>query len=342
MKKIQINYIGNALASQGSTPTSADIVPGLFRAEGYEVTVFSTKRNMLLRLLDMLTGIVRHACSTDYVLIDTYSTKNFWYAFFCAQLCRLLSLKYIPILHGGSLPQRMDKSPRMTKEILAHANTIVTPSRYLLDAVEQRGYSAKLIPNTIPIADYCFKERKVLRPRLLYVRAFAGLYNPQMALHVLKALLIDYPDAECCMVGPDKDGTLEKCKQLAKELGIEEHVKFPGRLGKQEWHKLSENYDIFINTTNKDNTPVSVMEAMALGLPVVSTNPGGVPYLIDDGKDGLLVDCGDTDAMLKQIESLLRNPAKAVAIASTARAKVKGFDWERVKDLWKELLSASV
>ncbi|MCK5023730.1 MAG: glycosyltransferase family 4 protein [Candidatus Aenigmarchaeota archaeon] len=338
-KKEKLIYIGNALAVHNVTPTSADIMPGLFREEGYDVLVFSSKRSLLLRMLDMLGGIVCYARSTDVVLIDTYSTKNFWYAFFCARLCQLLPLKYIPILHGGSLPQRMDRSPHMTKAILANAHAIVTPSRYLQEEIEQRGYESALIPNTIPVAEYRFKERRVLRPRLFFVRAFAGLYNPQMALYVLKALLKDYPEAELCMVGPDKDGTLNDCKTLAKDLGIEKKVMFPGRLSKAEWHKLSEEYDVFINTTNKDNTPVSVIEAMALGLPVVSTNPGGVSYLIDDGKDGLLVDCDDVNTMVKQINRLLKRDEKALSIARVARTKAEGFDWECVKERWESLLS---
>jgi len=336
--RIHILFIGNALARHGSTPTSADIMPGLLRDEGFGVVVASSKRHVLFRMLDMLWRITRNSRWADIVLIATYSTKSFWYAWLCSRLCRLLKLEYVPILHGGDLPQRMDRSPRMTRAILQHSFHNVSPSRYLVEAVEQRGFSAKLIPNTIQVAEYAFIERKALRPRLLYVRAFAGLYNPQMGLHVLKALLVDFPEAKICMVGPDKDGTLGECRQLAETLGIEDHARFPGRLTKPEWHKLSEDYDIFINTTNKDNTPVSVIEAMALGLPVVSTNPGGVPFLIDDGQDGLLVECSDTDAMVSKIRFLLQHPEQAVAISRSARSKVEAFDWSVVLPQWDSLI----
>lgn len=335
---IKLLYIGNALAKHGLSPTSADLVPDLFRKEGFKVDVASSKKRQLVRILDMLACILRNVWSVKYVLIDTYSTKNFWYAVLCSQLCRLLRLEYIPILHGGDLPKRMIQTPKMTKVILAHSFSIVTPSRYLMEAAKNLGYSAKLIPNTISISDYNFKKRLFFRPRILWVRSFAGLYNPQMALHVLDKLLKDYPEANLCMVGPDKDGTMEECKNLSSELGIEKHVQFTGKLSKGAWHKLSENYDIFINTTNKDNTPISVIEAMALGLPVVSTNPGGIPYLVNDSEDGLLVNTGDIAAMVRQIDFLLKNPNKAIAIARTARSKVEGFDWDHVKNKWNKLL----
>jgi len=339
-KNIKLLYIGNALARHGVAPTTADTTPIFFRDEGFQVTVSSSEKNMAWRLLSMLWSIVRCARSVDYVLIDTYSTKNFWYAYFCSQLCRVMRIRYIPILHGGDLPHRMDRSGIMAKAVFGHAYRNVAPSGYLLDALKDRGFIGELIPNTLNVEDYKFKLRETIRPKLLYVRALAGLYNPQMALYVLKALLTDYPGAQLCMVGPDKDGSLEECRVLARELGLESHVEFPGRLSKKDWHTLSEDYDIFINTTNKDNTPVSVMEAMALGLPVVSTNPGGVPFLIEHEHDGLLVDVNDAEAMAAKICFLLGDPNQAISLAKAARSKVERFDWGQVRLKWRELLES--
>jgi len=162
-----------------------------------------------------------------------------------------------------------------------------------------------------------------------------------MAIDVLHSLKKEYPEAHMCMVGPDKDGTLQKCKDLAKELGISASIEFTGRLSKEQWHELSKDYDVFVNTTNKDNMPVSVIEAMALGLPVVSTNPGGIPFLIDDGKHGSLVPVGDNDRMVEKIQFLIENPREALCIADNARQYVEQFSWERVKLKWNELLLVS-
>ena len=337
-KNMKLLYIGNALAKHGLAPTSADTMPPRFRAEGFEVEVASSKKSGVWRLLSMLWSIVRCARSVDYVLIDTYSTKNFWYAYFCSQLCRVMRIRYIPILHGGDLPHRMDRSRIMAKAIFLNSYRNVAPSGYLHDALKERGFMSELVPNTLNVKDYEFKVRESVRPKLLYVRAFARLYNPQMALYVLKDLIATNRDAQLCMVGADKDGTMEECQLLARELGLESHVEFPGRLSKKDWHTLSEDYDIFINTTNKDNTPVSVMEAMALGLPVVSTNPGGMPFLIENENDGLLVDVNDVESMVVQISWLIQNPNGAFGIASKAREKVEGFDWKEVRRKWHDLL----
>ena len=105
---------------------------------------------------------------------------------------------------------------------------------------------------------------------------------------------------------------------------------------KEDWHKKSEDYDIFINTTNFDNTPVSVMEAMALGLPVVSTDVGGMSFLIKNEIDGILVEKNSVDKMTNAILSILDN--KYPNLALNARKKVENFSWHTNKEKWFQIL----
>ena len=138
------------------------------------------------------------------------------------------------------------------------------------------------------------------------------------------------------MVGPDKDGSLEMCKKYAAEKKLP--VTFSGKLTKEDWIALAKEYDIFINTTHFDNTPVSVIEAMALGLPVVSTNVGGVPYLLDNKKEALLVPDDDSEAFVEAIVSLCNNSSLTRGLVQNARRKAEDFDWKNVKHLWDALL----
>ncbi|SFN33369.1 glycosyltransferase family 4 protein [Salegentibacter flavus] len=330
-------YIGNELRARGGTPTSIDILAPLLRAEGFTVHTASSKKNQLLRLSEMLTTIIRHHKSTDAVLIDTYSTRNFWYAVLCVQLCNMLSLDYILLLHGGDLDKRLKTHSEITGKLFKNALLNICPSSYMQEILQQAGVNnTRFIPNPVRLEDYKFKLREKHRPRLLWVRSFAEIYNPLLALKVLEDLLKDHPEVKLCMVGPQKDESFEECQAYAREKNLP--VDFPGLLTKEEWIKLSSDYDIFLNTTDIDNTPVSVIEAMALGLPVVSTNVGGMPFLIDNGKTGLLVSPRDVNAMLNQINFLLEKPEEAQRISFAAREKVEAFDWEVVKNDWIELL----
>ena len=336
MKQNKILYIGNNLTGKTKYNSTIVVLSSLLRSEGFSVTISSDKTNKLLRLLDMCFTLIKHRNKTDYVLIDTFSTINFYYAIIISQLARVFSLKYIPILHGGNLPERLEKNKLLSNLIFENSYKNVAPSNYLKSSFESKGYKTMFIPNILEIQNYKFKERKDLEPKLFWVRAFKQIYNPTLAIKVLALLKNKYPAAKLCMVGPFVDNSYNECLNLVSELKLENSVEFTNVLLKEDWHKKSEDYDIFINTTNFDNTPVSVMEAMALGLPVVSTNVGGMPFLIDDVSDGLLVTKSDENEMTNAILSILDN--KYPNLAVNARKKVENFSWDTNKEKWFQIL----
>lgn len=330
-------YIGNQLSQKDKTVTTIDTLSGLLRKEGYHVVTASSKINKLYRLFDMLWHIVKYRKRVDKVLIDTYSTKNFYFAYLCSQLCRIFNLKYIPILHGGNLPNRLKQSSKLSQSIFNNAYINIAPSSYLKSKFEALGYSnLKVIPNSIQIINYPFKERVIKTPKLLWVRSFSKIYNPLLAIDILKVLKKEGVKAELCMVGPDNDGSLLKTKTYAKKHDV--NVNFTGKLTKQEWIKLSQAYNIFINTTNFDNTPVSIIEAMALGLPVISTNVGGLSFLIDHNSTGILLKPNNTDVFVNEIKKIISNSNQVSQMVLNARKKVQQFDWQVVKHKWNDVL----
>ena len=338
MKK-RILYIGNFIASSTQYVTASDILCDLLKKEGYLVVKTSDKLNKILRLWDMLWTMTKTKNQTDLILIDTFSTDNFYFAFLCSQWARILKLTYINILHGGNLPDRLIQNPFLSQLIFKNAKILVAPSNYLKDVFERHGYLVKMIPNIIPIENYSYKERQQIQPKLLWVRAFDQIYNPVMAIEVLKLVSQKYPRAELCMVGPTKDQSFDNTIQLVNKYGLAPHVKFTGVLSKSVWHQIAEQYDIFINTTNIDNTPVSVIEAMALGLTIISTNVGGIPYLIEHEKEGVLVHKNDAEAMAAAIYQLIENPFIAIEMTQKARKKVEQMDWNVVKYQWNKVLN---
>lgn len=335
--KRKLLYIGNQLAGKGRTPTTIDHLAPRLENLGLEVVTASSQTSKLLRMAHMLWSAWCNARKGSLVLIDTYSTANFWYAVWVARICRYRKCDYIPYLHGGNLPKRLQSNPRAARALFGKAKVNVSPSPYLQQQFAAAGYDhVMLIPNYINLQDYEYKIRTSLGPKILWVRSFAEIYNPMMALKVLEKLLQQFPAAQLCMVGPDKDGSLYQCQGYAQERELE--VRFTGKLKREEWIELANEYDIFINTSHFDNMPVSVIEAMALGLPVVSTQVGGMPYLIQSGREGILVPDDDAQAMVEAITGLLGNPAKAREMSAEARKMVEQLDWEVVKQQWRSLL----
>lgn len=332
-------YIGNKLSrQQHKNLTAIEVLGPALEKEGYKVLYASSKVNKLARLFDMLWHVAFKTKYVQVVLIDTYSTQNFYFALIVSQLCRIIRLPYIPILHGGNLVNRLKKSPKLSHLLFHNADVLVAPSLFMQQIFKDYGYdNITYIPNSISITKYPYLIRSFETLKLLWVRSFSHIYNPSLAIHVLKTLQDKGYSAELCMVGPDTgDGSYDQAKALASKLGVS--VTFTGKLSKSMWIDLAANYNVFINTTNFDNMPVSVIEAMALGLPVVSTNVGGMPFLIDHDKNGLLVPPNNIDAFVNAIIQLKTKPEKSQQIAHNARQKVMHFDWQAVCNSWHKIL----
>ena len=245
----------------------------------------------------------------------------------------------MPVLRGGYLPGRYTKHPHIFNFLLTDANTIICPSEYLQKSFEDLNLSIEIIPNYINLENYNFKVRNRIKPNLLWVRSIHNIYNPEMAIIVLSKILKKYPEAHLCMVGPEKDHKImKKLITLINALAIKDHVTFGGKLSKKDWSELSNNYDIFINTTNYDNNPITLLEAMALGMPVVSTNVGGVPYLIEDEKTGFLVAPNDANAMAEKIIELISGELDHLQIIDNARVKVSKYDKQNIIPKWYSII----
>jgi glycosyltransferase involved in cell wall biosynthesis len=332
----RILYIGNNTSKKTKYGSSILLVSSLLKKEGYIVKVVSDKKHILYRLLDMCFSIIKYRNQTDYILIDTFSSLNFYSALFTSQLARLLKLKYIPVLRGGNLPFRIDKNPYLSRLIFSNSHINVAPSNYLKVAFEKRKYITVLIPNILTLEDYTYLKRKEIKPNLLWVRAFKKLYNPILAIKVLSLVKKELSEVRLCMVGPQKDDSYTEVVSLVKKLHLEDAVEITGVLPKNVWHQKAEGFDILINTTNFDNTPNSVIEAMALGLTIVSTNVGGMPYLIDHNVDGVLVGKESPELMANAIIKLIKENNQR--LSSKARVKAESFGWETVKEQWFKIL----
>ena len=330
-------YIGNNLSTRKTNVSSVKTLGRLLETEGYQLRYASSYKNKGFRLLHMLWACFKNRKWADAVIIDTYSTQNFYYALACSQLCRLLKVPYYTSLNGGNLPQRLTHSPKYSALIFNHAKKNITPSLYLKEAFEAKGFfNITYIPNTIEVKNYPYALKRFETIRLLWVRSFSEIYNPEMAIKVQKALGDLGYTTSLCMIGPDSDGSLKSLKALARQFKT--NTEFTGKLSKQDWISKSKAYNIFINTTNFDNAPVSVIEAMALGFPIISTNAGGMPFLIEDGEQGLLCDKADVNAMVAHIVNVFSDSELANRLSISARKKAETFDWATVKLLWISII----
>src|SRR5690606_1264142 len=165
--KKNLLYIGNKLSEKGSTLTSIETLGYFLKREGYSVITSSSIKSKFFRLLDMLKDTLKYRNRVSLVLIDTYSTQNFYYAVAVAHLSRILKIPYIPILRGGNLPTRLDKSKKTSQKLFNGAKTNVAPSKYMFEEFKKRGFqNLTYIPNTIEIENYPFQQRNIISAKL--------------------------------------------------------------------------------------------------------------------------------------------------------------------------------
>jgi len=287
----------------------------------------------------MLYTIWRKRNLYQLAQVDVFSGKAFIYAILCTKLLKRLNKTIVLTLHGGGLPEFALRHHRAVKEVLLSAETVVTPSAFHQKAFSQIRPDIKLIPNPINIQESIYRERSSVASCLIWVRAFHEVYNPSLAVRVLSLLTAEYPDILLYMLGPDKgDGSLTNTLKLSEELRLSANLRIVGHIAHAEVPLWLDQADIFINTSNYDTAPRSVLEAMANGLCIVSTNVGGVPDIIEDGKNGLLVPPGEPELMAASIRKILTDHHLAKSLSNNARQRATQCDWSSTMPQWLALL----
>jgi glycosyltransferase involved in cell wall biosynthesis len=337
-KKTHVVYFGNKLKKSRNVNTVMETLEPLL-ADFVSIHTCSDQVSKPLRALDFLVTFFSRGLRANLIMIDVFSTLNFYFAVAISLLSFLFRKKFILFLHGGNLPYRYKQSQKIFHFILSHAHAIIAPSDYLKLFFEEQGYKVQLIPNFIHIGDYHFRTRPSSPPVILYMRGFSTLYNPQLLIRALSILKKQLPESRTYMIGKDIDGTLAVCKQLAAENNLSDQIVFMPALPKNEWLELSKNCTMMVSVPAIDNTPVSMIEGMALGLPVISTNVGGIRYLIEHNKTGILIEHNQEQQLADAILYLSTHPEAGAAMATAAREKAEHYDWKKIRTRWQKLLN---
>jgi glycosyltransferase involved in cell wall biosynthesis len=298
----------------------------------------SKHENRLLRLADMVWTIIYRQKGFQVAQVDVFSGPAFLWAEVACWALQLVNKPYILGLRGGNLPVFAAQWPGRVKRLLSSGARVIAPSRFLYKEMQPYCQSLEFLPNPIYLSAYNYQARNHVRPLLVWLRAFHHIYNPQMAPLVVAELRKNFSGITLTMIGPDKgDGTLRETQNLIEKLRLQGNIEIIPGVTKRQVPQMLGQGDIFINTTNVDNTPVSVMEAMACGLCIVSTDVGGIPYLLENELDALLVPPNNPEAMSIAVRRIIDEPMLAEHLSRNARKKAEQFDWSVILPQWEKL-----
>lgn len=316
-----------------------EAVAALFSDAGYLVRMASTVRRPMLRTVHHVIAILAWR-RVDVLVVAVFSGRSFLMADLATILGRLTGKTLLLFLHGGNLPHFSRRRRRWVGRVLRRADAVVAPSAYLARAFPagEWGFEVTIVPNVLSIEWYHFRPRDDPRPNLLWMRTFHEHYDPLLAVEVLAQVRRRFPDARLTMAGADQ-GLLESVRRRVAEAGLGDAVAFPGYLGAGAKRRALEDHDVLLHTNVVDNMPVTILEAAACGVLIVATGVGGIPDLLTDGHDAIVVPPGDAAALAAGVGRLLADPDTAARTSMNARALAERFSWEAVRPRWEELFA---
>jgi len=281
-------------------------------------------------ITDLLTKIPR------YDLIHIFSASYFSFllsptpALFVS---KLFGKKTILNYRSGEADDHLTRWKTAVPTIRAF-DRVVVPSGYLVDVFQRYELNAQAIFNVVDTGRFKFRKRSSLAPVFLSNRNFEPLYNVEATIRAFAVIQSTFPDASLIVAGDGSERA--NLMDLVSHLDLRK-VLFLGSVPPSEMPSVYDRADIYLNSPNLDNMPNSIIEAFASGLAVVSTNAGGIPFIVDHERNGLLVPVGDYEALTREAIRLLTSQELADRLVTQALADCEKYSWKDVRGQWVNL-----
>jgi glycosyltransferase involved in cell wall biosynthesis len=212
------------------------------------------------------------------------------------------------------------------------------PSTYLRDIFARFGYRATVIPNVVDLTVFDYRERRPLRPRLLSTRNLEKYYRIDVIIEAFALFQAACPEATLTIAGYGSEEP--RLRAMAAQL-TKGGVRFLGKVAPEWMPKLYADSHIYLNASEVDNQPVSILEAFASGLPVISTPAGDIPSMVRHGQTGLLVPPEAAVSMARAVSETLNRPERALHMAEQAHEELGRYTWRSVRDEWTRVYCGS-
>ncbi len=236
--------------------------------------------------------------------------------------------------HGGEAAQFLQHAHRVVRLTLRQRSVLVVPSEFLADVFNRFDLASDIVPNVIDLGR--FPPRHPVRagaPHLLVARNLEPIYDIDTALRAFQLVREDFADARLTVAGSGPEA--QRLHQWVDAQGLSGVVHLTGRLEREAMAALYRSADLVLNPSRVDNMPLSILEAWSSGVPVVSTDVGGIAYLAQDGVNASLVAPADPSAMARACVALLSDEALWQQRAQAGLQAVQRYTWARVQPVLK-------
>lgn len=343
---IRVGLIGPLAPPAGGMANQTRQLSELLRAAQAEVILVQTNApyrpawaghlpavRAVFRLAPYLWGLWFAADRSNVIHIMANSGWS-WHLFATPAIW-IFRLRGVPVIvnyRGGEAADFLANAQGLVKFSMQRAARLIVPSAFLQDVFGRFGMPASIVPNIIDLARFQPRDaRNSDEAHLVVTRNMETIYDNATALRAFQIVQAQCPVAHLTIAGSGPEEQL--LRQLAQELGLGDKVRFAGRLDRDAMAALYRSADIMLNPSLADNMPNSVLEALASGVPVVTTNVGGVPYIVQDGITALMVPPADPHAMAAACLKILQCDHLWRRLSDAGLAEVQRYTWDRVAPL---------
>ncbi len=348
----RVTLVAASLAILGGQGVEAHLLINALRRDGYDVDLLPINPRLprglgWVRRYRGLRTIVNEAIYLPSLLrlyrrdvIHVFSA-SYW-SFLLAPVPAMVAgrsfrKRVVLHYHSGEAADHLAHWGWLVHPWLRLAHEIVVPSEYLRRIFAAYGYPVVVIPNLVDASHFAFRERRQVQPRLLSTRNLEPYYDVRTTLRAFKLIKQRHPDATLTIVGSGSES--ESLRVLADSLKLD-GVQFVGRVEPSGMPDLCAAADVFLNASVVDNQPVSILEAFAAGLAVVTTPTGAIPEMVEDGRTGVIVPPDDPSAMADAVIRLLEQPDQVLRLTTHARENLRNYLWAALRDSWAEMYDA--
>lgn len=304
-------------------------LPGILR-KLQSVKYVRTIVTSIAYIINLLTQIPK------YDVVHVFSASYFSFVIAptpAILISKLYGKKVLLNYHSGEARDHLQRWRRTAIPTIKLVDLVVVPSEYLVRVFSEFGIKSHAIYNLIDTSTFRFREREVLLPAFLSNRNFETHYGVDRVLKAFAIIQQRYPEATLVVAG--EGSQRQNLKQLATDLELS-NTKFVGQIDPSVIMSLYDSADIYLNASDIDNQPLSILEAFACGLPIVTTGAGGIPDIVADGISGFVVPCGDFEKLAERAIELLQQPELANRMVKQGLAECQKYSWEAVRDGWMQ------
>jgi glycosyltransferase involved in cell wall biosynthesis len=241
--------------------------------------------------------------------------------------------------HSGEARDHLARWRRSAIPIMRLANMIVVPSPFLVEVFAGFNLNAVAVANTVDPEVFRFKRRDPLGATVLCNRNLEPNYDVACTLRAFALIQKEAPCARLIVAGDGSQSN--ELRRLAIQLGLR-NVEFIGGVDPKRMPEVYDRAHIFVNSSIVDCMPLSILEAFACGLPVVTTCSGGIPYIVRHNENGLLVEPGDYEQLARGILSVLGDANLANHLIEGGLCASTQFTWVSARPHWLAVYQGAV